>query len=180
MACRLFGAKPLPEPMLAYCSLDFPEQISVKFKSEFYHSHSRKCAWNCRLPKCRPFCPGGDELIISLHRLRKCLVPNKRQAIIWATDGIVYQGIYIDGLVQDCSNCSALAMELLQSCTKPATCLTLPQWLMACLQRNVGEDYFCHKFYRDLSGHGLNQWEKTFHSNASSHWLSPYTEWSLF
>ena len=22
MACRLFGAKPLPEPMLAYCQLD--------------------------------------------------------------------------------------------------------------------------------------------------------------
>ena len=27
----------------------------------------------------------------------------------------------IDGLVQDCSNSSALAMELLQSCTKPST-----------------------------------------------------------
>ena len=27
----------------------------------------------------------------------------------------------IDGLVQDCSNSSALAMELLQSCTKPTT-----------------------------------------------------------
>ena len=26
---------------------------------------------------------------------------------------------YIDGLVQDCSNSSVLAMELLQSCTKP-------------------------------------------------------------
>ena len=26
---------------------------------------------------------------------------------------------YIDGLVQDCSNSSALAMELLQSCTEP-------------------------------------------------------------
>ena len=28
---------------------------------------------------------------------------------------------HIDGLVQDCSNSSALAMELLQSCTKPST-----------------------------------------------------------
>ena len=28
----------------------------------------------------------------------------------------------IDGLVQDCSNSSALAMELLQSCTKPSIC----------------------------------------------------------
>ena len=37
MACRLFGAKPLPEPMLAYCHLDSWEQISVKFESEFNH-----------------------------------------------------------------------------------------------------------------------------------------------
>ena len=29
-------------------------------------------------------------------------------------------GIYIDGLVQDCSNSIALAMELLQSCTEPS------------------------------------------------------------
>ena len=33
-ACRLLGAKPLPEPMLAYCQLDSWEQISVKFESE--------------------------------------------------------------------------------------------------------------------------------------------------
>ena len=30
---------------------------------------------------------------------------------------------YIDGLAQDCSNSSGLAMELLQSCTKPSICL---------------------------------------------------------
>ena len=28
----------------------------------------------------------------------------------------------IDGLVQDCSSSSALAMELLKSCTKPSIC----------------------------------------------------------
>ena len=28
--------------------------------------------------------------------------------------------LYIDGLLQDCSNSSALAMELLQACTKPS------------------------------------------------------------
>ena len=32
---------------------------------------------------------------------------------------VVGKEIYIDDLVQDCSNSSALAMELLQSCTKP-------------------------------------------------------------
>ena len=62
MACRLFGAKPLPEPMLAYCQLDSWEHISVKFESELYHFRSWKCIWKCLLPKWRPFCPGGDEL----------------------------------------------------------------------------------------------------------------------
>ena len=62
MACRLFGAKPLPEPMLVYCQLDSWEQISVEFKSDFYHFTSRKFIWNCRLPKWQPFCSGGDEL----------------------------------------------------------------------------------------------------------------------
>ena len=35
MACRLFGAKPLPEIMLVYCQLHSWKQISVKFESEF-------------------------------------------------------------------------------------------------------------------------------------------------
>ena len=43
----------------------------------------------------------------------------------WSGDVLVssYQSIHhIDGLVQDCSNSSALAMELLQSFTKPSIC----------------------------------------------------------
>ena len=63
MACRLFGTKPLPEPVLAYCQLDSWEHITVKFESEFYHFHPRKCNWKCCLPKWQPFCPQGDELI---------------------------------------------------------------------------------------------------------------------
>ena len=62
MVCRLIGAKPLPEPMLAYCRLESWEQISMKLESEFYHFHSRKCIWKCHLPNWRPFCPGEDEL----------------------------------------------------------------------------------------------------------------------
>ena len=59
MACRLLGAKPLPEPMLSYCQLD-----SVKYESEFYHFQWRKCNWKCCLPKWRPISPrGGDELM---------------------------------------------------------------------------------------------------------------------
>ena len=32
MACRLFGAKPLPDPVLANCLTNFWEQISVKYE----------------------------------------------------------------------------------------------------------------------------------------------------
>ena len=45
MACRLFGTKPLPEPVLFYCQLESWQQVSVKFESKFYHFHSRKCIW---------------------------------------------------------------------------------------------------------------------------------------
>ena len=35
MACRLFGAKPLPEPMQAYCQLD-PYEKTLKWISNKY------------------------------------------------------------------------------------------------------------------------------------------------
>ena len=63
MACRLFGTEPLSKPMLPYCQLNSWEQISVKFKLEYYHFHSRKFIWKCRLLKWQPFCPVGDELM---------------------------------------------------------------------------------------------------------------------
>ena len=50
MACRLFGAKPLSEPMLPYYQLDPKEHISVKFHLKFKSFHSRKCTWQCCLP----------------------------------------------------------------------------------------------------------------------------------
>ena len=36
----------------------------VKFESEIYYFHSRKCISNYRLPQWRPFCPEGDELTL--------------------------------------------------------------------------------------------------------------------
>ena len=47
MDCRLFGVKPIPEPMLAYCQLDW-DYISIPFGSEFNHLHSRKWNWKYR------------------------------------------------------------------------------------------------------------------------------------
>ena len=51
MACGLFGAKPLSEPMLPYCQLHPKEHISMKFYLKFIHSNWRKCPW-----KLWPFC----------------------------------------------------------------------------------------------------------------------------
>ena len=80
MACRLFGAKPLPAPILAYCQLDSWEQISVKF------------------------CPGGVELThwgrvthICVNNLTiigsdHALSPDRRQAITWTNAGILFIG----------------------------------------------------------------------------------------
>ena len=33
-----------------------------------------------------------------------------------------FEWYYVDGLVEDCSNANALALELLQACTKPMMC----------------------------------------------------------
>ena len=50
MFCRLFGAKPLSEPMLTFWQLDPWEETSVKFQSKFKYFHSRKGMWKYFLP----------------------------------------------------------------------------------------------------------------------------------
>ena len=47
MACRLFGAKPLPKPTLGYCQLEPYEQTSVTCLSKYKNFNSRKCFWKC-------------------------------------------------------------------------------------------------------------------------------------
>ena len=61
MACRLFGAKPLSEPMLGCCQLDPYEQTSVKFESIQNFSFT-KMHLKISSAKRWPFCLGGDEL----------------------------------------------------------------------------------------------------------------------
>ena len=46
IVCHLFGTKPLPEPVLAYCQL---EQTSMAFESKCKIFHPWKCIWKCRL-----------------------------------------------------------------------------------------------------------------------------------
>ena len=57
MAWRLFGAKPLLEPVLEYCWLDPWEQTSVKFSSNFIYFHSNKMHSKKASAKWRSFCP---------------------------------------------------------------------------------------------------------------------------
>ena len=63
MACRLFNAKPISEPMLPYCQLDPNVYISIKniWYSEVF------IQWNALeniVYEMAAMCPGGDELII--------------------------------------------------------------------------------------------------------------------
>ena len=60
VACRLFSAMLLSEPMWVYCQLDHREQTSVKVKNISFTGMRRKMlsAW------WRPFCPGGDGLTL--------------------------------------------------------------------------------------------------------------------
>ena len=51
-----------------------------------------------------------------------------------------YNMVYIDGLVQDCSNSCVSAMELLQSCTKPLI------WYLFCW-------WPCEKWVTDFNKH---------------------------
>ena len=64
MPCRLFGAKPLPEPKLTYCQLDngllgsYFSEIWIGILSFSY----KKMQLKMSSAKWWPFCPGGDEL----------------------------------------------------------------------------------------------------------------------
>ena len=49
MARRLFGAKPLPEPMLTYCQLNPWKETSVQSESKFKTFNSWKCIGKCCL-----------------------------------------------------------------------------------------------------------------------------------
>ena len=59
---------------------------------------------------------------------------------------ILWLSAHVDGSVQDCSNSSALAMELLQSCTKPSN------FVMSLASPNI-----CHFQYGILTSHWNHQ-----------------------
>ena len=97
----------------------------------------------------------------------------------------LYSVHQINGLVQDCNNSSALAMELLQFCTKPSKCA----WI---LQKHFYLEYVLADQTIRLNMMDKNSWNITIlwsfcvwarpmrEGIAFSHWLSPHTEWSLY
>ena len=61
-------------------------------------------------------CPANETMFLSKTLNLVLLDFAQIQVTLWTE----MTQLHIDGLVQYCSNSSALAMELLQSCTKPA------------------------------------------------------------
>ena len=83
MACRLFGAKPLSEPI--YSELNAKEHISVKYYLKSKSFHSRKCIWRNRLWNSRPFCLGLNVLMcfrVSLYRTKSSRFYHTCRAIV--------------------------------------------------------------------------------------------------
>ena len=66
MACLLFGAKPLSEPMLAYYQLYQSKQVPVNFESKCDNCHPRKMSLTMSSANRRQFCLGLNELDITI------------------------------------------------------------------------------------------------------------------
>ena len=99
MACRLFCAKPLPEPILPYCHLDPKEDISVRFNSKFRSFHSRKCTWkisSAKIWSANPIEWDTDSTLTLKHlETHGCVVSTV------ATDALVLKHQAISFLITD-------------------------------------------------------------------------------
>ena len=100
----IVGTKPLSEPMLAYGQLEPWKQISVKFESEFYNFHLRKCIWKCCLPEWRLFEIWIGILSFSFKKMHLKMLSARMAAIlswgIWVKTSVVSQGIYSPNFVK--------------------------------------------------------------------------------
>ena len=98
-----------------------------------YRSAIRIGAWKWMYKGYCGFLWNSDHLLYGWgHKTAGCLVtwfcyqliakPGNKTAAVFAVSWP--DPLYINGLVQDCSDSSALAMELLQSCAKPSICIS--------------------------------------------------------
>ena len=99
---------------------------------------------------------------------------------IYAFLSVVYNQ-HFDGLVQDCSNSSALAMELLQSCTEPSFFLLCPnvvcdyKWIPGLINQC---SYASSKFDSASLGHLIVA--KTIGIQNITYEMIPLSKYSIF
>ena len=92
MACCIFSAMPLSEPMLPYCKLDPREHVSMKFYSKFKSLHSRKWTWKCHLLNGSHFVSASiyqnedqyHETVVSNELHKNCLKKARWKCNVWS------------------------------------------------------------------------------------------------
>ena len=101
--------------------------------------------------------------------------------------------MHFDGIVQNCSNSIANALEILQSCTKPLIrrcdenvshfIQTSMCWLLSCASFAPPHHHVVqlvgNRNFRADSRLAPSQWETSLQSNAVSHWLGANLESTL-
>ena len=143
MICHLFGSEPLSEAMVTYLLI---ELLETNFDEIWYtiqqflerrwceKSHAKRQNDNFRCDQRRK-CHNDDiSLYVCPSCFMVCLVSQLISLFFAATVAPTTSEYIITGFVQDCCNSSALAMELLQSCTKPALSISRA----CCLEAIVG------------------------------------------
>ena len=131
MAWCQTGTKPLREIMLTLIYVHHVQYLNQCWFIVTWGLNT-KLLWNCDHTR---------HIKFMLHKVldsRYIIPPVWHQAITWTSADLWSVGtltpncceivikIHIDGLLQDCSNSIANALELLQSCTKPSMCTYIP------------------------------------------------------
>ena len=90
MVCRLFGAKPLPEPVLAYCQLDSNRNSIIFIHENAFETVVCEMAAILSRPQCVK--PIYRWPFIILHYSRISLPPNQIRLLLgWVNDTLLTQ-----------------------------------------------------------------------------------------
>ena len=123
-------------PIHPFCAAQVPWPVQAPWPCPLLPSSQRpspapSCRFPCRPPSIWPLSiwpPVGLGLLARKTWLTLCRPCPPTFHRIFADPGGAELQDHFDGLVQGCSNSSALAMELLQSCTKPSICISMVWW----------------------------------------------------
>ena len=167
MACRLFGAKPLPELMMTYGQLDLRNKVQWKLYGNYNIFIDVMAFQNV-------VCQVGGHLVPA-SMCFKCVSWALFPRVKWLSLPHRHYIRYISSNMHTvhCLLCFVVFCLLRISClrvTYPTLHGHKQPWtiLLNCRPTKV----WYHN--RDLLGHGLSQWETTFYCNVVSYWLSLY------